>query len=99
MAGDLALDGPDVSVYVEDPMAKKLLEDRVKARAFDIIGEIGAEEMVNISRVSGADAVGESEESVDLDGRRVGGGEHVGDPVVEAVAVAEEPDEVSDHRI
>lgn len=55
--------------------------------------------MVKIGGVGGADAVREAEDSVDLDGQRGGGGEHIGDPVMEAVTVAEESDEVSDHRV
>ncbi|KAI8565496.1 hypothetical protein RHMOL_Rhmol03G0263400 [Rhododendron molle] len=58
------------------------------------LNAVGVEEVVVGDRVSGADAVGEAEEAVDLDARCVGGGEEVGDPDVEVLLVAEEGDEV-----
>lgn len=53
--------------------------------------------MADIGGVGSGDAIGEVEEGVDLDSGRWGSGELLGDPVVEAVAVAEESEEVSDY--
>lgn len=55
--------------------------------------------MLEVGGVGGADAVGEVEEAVDLESESWGGGEHVGDPVMEAVAVTEEADDVSDEWV
>lgn len=72
------------------------MQDGLEARAFDVVVKVGAEEVVDGGRIGGADAVREVEDAVDLEGEGWGGREHIGDPVVEAVAVAEETDEVSD---
>lgn len=53
--------------------------------------------MANIGGVGGGDAIGEVEEGVDLESGRWGSGELLGNPVVEAVAVAEESGKVSDY--
>lgn len=97
MASDLPLSGPEIAVDVEDTVAEEVGEDGVEPGAFDVVLEVGAEEVVEVGGGGGAYAVGEVEEAVDLDGG--GGGEHVGDPVVEAVAVAEEGEEVSDEGV
>jgi hypothetical protein len=52
-----------------------------------------------IDRVGSADDMGEVEKVVDLESRWWGFGEHVSDPVVEAVAVAEEAGEDSYYRV
>lgn len=99
VAGDLALDGPEVAVDVEDSIAEELMEDVMKARTFDVIGEVGDEEVVDVEGVGSADAMGGVEEGVDLESEGRGSGKHVSNPVVEAVVVAEESDQVSDDRV
>lgn len=99
MAGNLALGRPEVGVDVEDAKAEELVEDGAEPGALDVVGEVGAEEVVDDGGVGGADAVGEAEEAVDLDGGGGGGGEEVSDPVVEAVAVAEEGEEVAEDGV
>lgn len=77
------------------------MEDGAEAVALDVVGEVGAEEVVHHGGVGRADAAGEAQEAVDLD--RIGiigiGIEEVGDPVVEAVAVAEEGEEVAEDGV
>lgn len=55
--------------------------------------------MVEVGGVGSADDVEEAEEAVDLEGERWGVAEHVGNPVMEAVAVAEEADDVSNYWV
>lgn len=95
-AGGLALEGPEVAVGVEDAVAEEVGEGGAGAVAFGVIGEVGAEEVLDDEWVGGADATGEAEGAPDLDGGGRGGGEEAGDPVEEAVAVAEEGDEVAE---
>ena len=92
MASDLPLAAPEAAVGVEDASAEELLEDGPEPSAFYVVGEVGAEELLHVGRIGGADAAGEAEEAVDLEGEGGRVGEHFGDPVVEAVAVAEESD-------
>ncbi|KAJ0483097.1 hypothetical protein HanRHA438_Chr13g0619171 [Helianthus annuus] len=99
MTCNLSLRGPHVTVGVEYAVAEEFMQDGGVTVAFDVVKEVVAEEVVEVGGVGGADAVGEVEEAVDLEGERWGGGEHVGDPVVEAVAVAEEADEVADEWV
>lgn len=97
VAGDLALESPGGSVGVEDAVAEELADDGGEAGAFDVVGEVGVEQVADIGGVGGGHAIGEVEEGVDLNSGRWGSGELLGDPVVEAVAVAEESEEVSDY--
>ncbi|KAI3828988.1 hypothetical protein L1987_03101 [Smallanthus sonchifolius] len=69
------------------------LEDGGVTAALDVVMEVGAEEVFEV------DAVREAEKAVNLESDRRGGGEHVCDLIVEAVAVAEESDEVSDEWV
>lgn len=89
MAGDLALDSPEVAIDIKDSISKEFMEDVMEARAFDVVGEVGGEEVVNVEGIGSADAVGGVEEGVDLESEGRGSGKHVSNPVVEAVAVAE----------
>lgn len=67
MAGYLALDGPELPVNIEDPIAKELVEDIVKARAFDVVRGVGEEEVLNIKGIGCGNSMGEVEETVDLE--------------------------------
>lgn len=49
--------------------------------------------MLEVEGVGGAYPVGEVEKGFDSESRGRGLGEHLGDPIVEAVAVAEVPDD------
>lgn len=75
MTRDLALKSPESIVGDEDAMAEEIWEDGVEALAFDVVGEVGAEEMVDDGGVGFADAVVEAERAGDLDGVGWGGGE------------------------
>lgn len=99
MAGNLALQGPELTVDAEDAVAEEFMEDVMVAGAFDVVGEVGEEEMLDVDGVSSADAMGEVEEGVDLDSGGWGLGEEFSDPVVEAAVVAEEAGEVSDDGV
>lgn len=55
--------------------------------------------MVNVFRVGSADAAREVEKGIDLESGRWGLGEEFGNPVVKAVAVAEEAGKVSDDGV
>lgn len=94
-AGDLALEGPEMGVDVEDTLPEEVREDGAEAVAFDVVGEVGAEKTVDDAGVGGADARGEGEGATDLDGVGGGGGEEVGNPVEEAVAVTDEGQEIT----
>lgn len=89
MAGDLALHSPELAVDNKDSISKKLVEAVTEARAFDVVGEIGDEEVADVEGIGGADAMGDVKEGVDLDSEGRGFGNHFGNPVVEAMAVAE----------
>ncbi len=65
VACDLALESPEMGVDVEDAVAEELGEDVVEARAFDVVLEVGVEEVLDIGGVGGADAMGEVEEGAD----------------------------------
>lgn len=65
VACDLALESPEMGIGVEDAVAEELGEDFVEARAFDVVLEVGVEEVVDVGGVGGADAVGEIEEGAD----------------------------------
>lgn len=99
MAGYFSLGGPVGPIGVEDAVAEEVVEDGVEAGAFDEVGEVGAEDVLEVSWVGSAYVVREGEKAVHLEGEGWGGGKHVGRPVVEAVAVAEESDEVSDYWV
>lgn len=88
-----------MGVRIEDAAAEEFMEDGGVTVALDVIGEVRAKEVVKVGGVGGADTVGEVEKAVDLESERRGGGEHVGDPIVESVAVAEEADEVADEWV
>lgn len=68
VAGDLALGRPERAVDVEDAVSEEFVEDGLEAGSFDEVGEIGAEEVVEVSWVGSGDAVRETEEAVDLEG-------------------------------
>lgn len=89
VAGDLALDSPEVAIDVKDSISKEFMEEVMEAGAFDVVGEVGDEEVVDVEWVSSADAMGGVEEGVDLESEGRGSRKHVSNPVVEAVAVAE----------
>lgn len=99
ITSDLALGGPEMAVGVEDTVAKELVEDGGVTAALDVVGEVGAEEVVEVGGIGGTNTVGEAQEAVNLECQRRGGTEHVGDPIMEAVAVAEEGDDVSDEWV
>lgn len=67
VACDLALESPERGVDVEDAVAEELGEDVVEARAFDVVLEVGVEEVIDVGGVGGADAMGEVEEGADLE--------------------------------
>lgn len=54
---NLALGGPDMAVGIEDSSAKKLVEDGSVTVALDVIGEVGAEKVVEVGGIGGADTV------------------------------------------
>lgn len=59
MASNLALQGPETTINVEDPMAKEFIEDVKKARALDVVGEVGDKEVLYVDRICSADSTGE----------------------------------------
>ena len=61
----------------------------MEARAFDVVGEVGDEEVGDVEGIGSADAMGGVEEGIDLESEGRGCGKHVRNPVVEAMAVAE----------
>ncbi len=99
MACNLALESPESVIGVEDAISKEFFEDVVEARAFDVVWEVGVKEVLDVCGVGGADSMGEVKEGTDSESGRWGLGEHLGDPIVEAVAVAEEADEVSNYGV
>lgn len=69
MASNLTLYSPEVTINVEDSMAKEFLEKVKITRTFDIVGEVGDKEVLYIYRVGSADDMGEVEKVVDLESR------------------------------
>lgn len=88
-----------MTINIKDTITKKITEDRVEAIAFYEVGEVGSKEVLNISWISSANAVGEVEETSDLESQGRSGGEHVSDPVMKTVAVSNESKEVSNEWI
>lgn len=88
-----------MTINIKDTITKKIMEDRVEPVAFNKVGEVGSKEVLNISGISSANAVGEVEEASDLESKGRSGGEHVSDPVMKTVAVSNESDEVSNEWI
>lgn len=68
-------------------------------RAFDIVREVRAKKMIQVGRVGSANAIRKAKEAIDLKGEIWGGGEHVSNPIMETVAVAEESNDISNHRV
>lgn len=99
MTRELTLQSPEMAIDTEYAVAEEVVEEIVEPRAFDVVGEIGDEEVVEVGGVSGANAAREVEEVVDLESGCWRLREHVGDPIVETVAVAEETREVSNYRV
>lgn len=96
-AGGFTLRAPEVAVDVEDAEAEEVMEVSEGAGAFGEGGEVGFEEVFDVGRVGGDDATGA--ETGEGEGVGWGGGEDVGGPVEETVAVVEELGEVSDERV
>ncbi|XBI32564.1 hypothetical protein VPH35_055999 [Triticum aestivum] len=90
VGGDLALEAPEAAVGEEDAAAEEVGEGDREARALDVVGEVGAQEVVDGLRSGGGDAAAEAERAADLDGGGRGLRELVRGPVEEAVQVAEE---------
>lgn len=88
-----------MAINIKDTITKEIMQDGVEAMAFDEVREVGAEEVFEIGGISGANAVGEVEETGDLESEGRGGGEHVSDPVMETVAVLDKTNEVSNEWI
>uniref|UniRef100_A0A0D3EYQ7 Uncharacterized protein n=1 Tax=Oryza barthii TaxID=65489 RepID=A0A0D3EYQ7_9ORYZ len=99
VGGDLPLEGPEAAVGGEEAAAEEVLEGEGEARALDVVGEAGPEEVVDDRRVGGGDAGAEAEGAAHLDGGGRGGGEEVGGPVEESVAVAEEGQGVAEDGV
>lgn len=99
MTRNLPLQQPCITITIKNTTTKKLLQNGRVPVAFDVVIEIWSEDVFNGGGVGGANAVREAEETGDLESEWWGCWEHVGDPVVEAVAVAEEADEVADEWV
>lgn len=99
MAGDFPLKCPGITVDVEDALAEEIVKYVVETGAFNIVREVGEEEVADVGGIDGADDVGEVEEGVNLESGGRGLREEVGDPVVEAVEVSEEAEKVSDDGV
>lgn len=54
---DLALRGPEMAVGIKDSGAKELVKNGSVATALDVIGEVGAEKMVDVGGIGGTDTV------------------------------------------
>lgn len=68
VARDLTLGVPEVAVDAEDAVSEEFVEDIVVAGTFDVVGEVGDEEVLDVDGVRRANAVGgEVEEGVDLE--------------------------------
>lgn len=55
--------------------------------------------MVKVGRVGSANAMRKAKEAIDLKGEMWGGREHVRNPIMEAVAVLEEANDISNQRV
>lgn len=82
-------------VGVEDTLAEKILEGGANPGAFREVVEVVLEHVFDVGGVSSDDSV-DPTGAVDNEGVGGGGGEAVGHPVVEAVAVLEELGEVAE---
>ena len=58
-----------MAVDAEDAVAKEFMEDIMVARAFDVVREVGEEEVLDVDGVGRANAVREVKEGVDLESR------------------------------
>lgn len=67
MTRELTLHSPEMAVGAEYAIAEEVVEEIVEPRAFDVVVEIGDEEVVEVGGVSGANAAREVEEGVDLE--------------------------------
>ncbi|KAI3728052.1 hypothetical protein L6452_16680 [Arctium lappa] len=74
-------------VVVEDIVAKEVVENEGVTATLDVVGKVGAEEVVEVGGIDGTNIVGEAQEVVDLECDRRGGGYNVKDPIMEAVRV------------
>ena len=88
-----------MAINIKDTITKEIMQDRVESMAFHKIVKVGAEKVVQIGRISSANAVREVQETSYLESKRRGGAEHVSDPVMKTVAVLDQSNEVSDERI
>ncbi|KAB1200005.1 hypothetical protein CJ030_MR0G008649 [Morella rubra] len=67
MTHNLALESPEMTVDVEDAIAKELREEVAEVRAFDVVREVGMEEVVNVGGIGGEDAMGEAKKVAKFD--------------------------------
>lgn len=68
MAGNLALESPEMGIDFEDAIAEELGENVVETRAFDVVWEVGVEEVLDVGGVGRADSMGEVEEGASSEG-------------------------------
>lgn len=99
IASYFPLRGPEMAINIKDTITKEIMQDGVESMAFHKIVKVGAEKVVQIGRISSANAVREVQETSYLESKRRGGAEHVSDPVMKTVAVLDQSNEVSDERI
>lgn len=87
--GGLTLAVPELAVSVEDARAKEVAEDSRDTGALRVVIELGLEDVLDIFRQGGHDAMDTARAEEDGGVCRVGG-EHVGGPVKKAMAVRQE---------
>jgi len=97
-AGVLALPEPLVAVGVEEAAAEEVPEHGGGVVALGVVGEVGAEEVLDVGGVGGDDA---RPHPGDPEAHPVvgAGDDELGGPVEEAVAVPEERREVAEERV
>lgn len=60
MARNLALGEPELTIHIEYAISKELREDRLETATFNIVREVGPQEMLKVGRVSCANSMREA---------------------------------------